>query len=46
MLQVARDNPGAQRLYHRLGFVLTEANDTHLTLHWIPGPPTAPEGAA
>lgn len=37
-LQVARDNPGAQRLYHRLGFVLIEANDTHLTLRWTATP--------
>lgn len=33
-LQVARDNLGAQRLYHRLGFALAEANDTHLSLRW------------
>jgi ribosomal protein S18 acetylase RimI-like enzyme len=37
-LQVARDNPGAQRLYHRMGFVLTKTNDTHLTLDWLPAP--------
>jgi len=40
-LQVARDNPGAQRLYHRLGFVMTAANDTHLTLRWS-SPPKEP----
>jgi ribosomal protein S18 acetylase RimI-like enzyme len=34
ILQVARDNLAAQRLYHRLGFVMTGANDTHLTLRW------------
>jgi ribosomal protein S18 acetylase RimI-like enzyme len=33
-LQVARDNLAAQRLYHRLDFVLTSANETHLTLGW------------
>ncbi len=41
-LQVARDNPGAQRLYHRLGFVLTEANDTHLSLRWSSIPAGTP----
>lgn len=46
-LQVARDNPGAQRLYHRLGFVLTAANDTHLTLAWLPTTlQEAPQGDA
>jgi ribosomal protein S18 acetylase RimI-like enzyme len=40
-LQVARDNLGAQRLYHRLGFVLTAANDTHLTLRWSSKPEPA-----
>ncbi len=44
-LQVARDNPGAQRLYHRMGFVATSANETHFTLHW-PSAPSAPAGAA
>jgi ribosomal protein S18 acetylase RimI-like enzyme len=47
ILQVARDNPAAQRLYHRQGFVLTTANDTHLTLRWPAPPPTltpTPEG--
>jgi len=38
ILQVARDNLAAQRLYHRSGFAMTGANDTHLTLCW-PGPP-------
>jgi len=37
-LQVARDNLGAQRLYHRLGFALAEANDTHLSLRWSSTP--------
>ncbi|TCS16124.1 GNAT family N-acetyltransferase [Caulobacter sp. BK020] len=31
-LQVARDNLAAQRLYHRLGFALTGADETYLTL--------------
>ena len=44
ILQVARDNPDAQRLYHRQGFALTAANDTHLTLRW-PAPPSTPAGA-
>jgi ribosomal protein S18 acetylase RimI-like enzyme len=33
-LQVARDNLAAQRLYHRLAFVATTADETHLTLTW------------
>lgn len=33
-LQVARDNLSAQRLYHRLGFVATAADETYLALHW------------
>jgi ribosomal protein S18 acetylase RimI-like enzyme len=33
-LQVALDNRGAQRLYHRLGFVAMAADETHLTLRW------------
>ncbi|MFZ0269066.1 GNAT family N-acetyltransferase [Caulobacter sp.] len=41
ILQVARDNPAAQRLYHRQGFVMTAANDTHLTLRWPAPPPTS-----
>jgi ribosomal protein S18 acetylase RimI-like enzyme len=41
-LQVSRDNLGAQRLYHRLGFVLAGANDTHLSLRWS----SIPAGAA
>lgn len=40
-LQVARDNLAAQRLYHRLGFVLAGADETHLTLFWIPTPEAA-----
>jgi len=40
-LQVDRDNPGAQRLYHRLGFVATGATETHLALRW-PAPALAP----
>ncbi len=43
-LQVARDNLGAQRLYARLGFVATAANETHFTLRW-PAPPVPPERA-
>lgn len=39
-LQVARDNLAAQRLYHRAGFALTGANDTHLTLRWPASPPS------
>jgi predicted GNAT family acetyltransferase len=39
-LQVARDNLAAQRLYHRLGFAATAADETHLTLRW-PAPPRA-----
>lgn len=35
-LQVARDNFAAQRLYHRLAFVATAANETHFTLIWRP----------
>ena len=42
-LQVDRDNLTAQRLYHRLGFVLSAANDTHLTLRW-PAPLPTPAG--
>lgn len=42
ILQVARDNLAAQRLYHRSGFVMTEANDTHLTLCWPASPPSTP----
>ncbi|KQY28975.1 GCN5 family acetyltransferase [Caulobacter sp. Root487D2Y] len=45
MLQVASDNLAAQRLYHRLGFVMTAANDTHLTLRW-PAPSSTPWSAA
>ncbi|MBO9557902.1 MAG: GNAT family N-acetyltransferase [Caulobacter sp.] len=45
-LQVARDNPGAQRLYFRLGFVLTEVNDTHLSLRWPAPSPSAPAPTA
>lgn len=45
ILQVARDNLAAQRLYHRQGFVMTEANDTHLTLR-RPAPPSTPGDAA
>ncbi|HWW27891.1 MAG TPA: GNAT family N-acetyltransferase [Caulobacter sp.] len=37
-LQVARDNLDAQRLYHRLGFALTGADETHLSLGWTPTP--------
>jgi ribosomal protein S18 acetylase RimI-like enzyme len=40
-LQVARDNLAAQRLYHRLGFALAAADETHLTLSWL-APPGAP----
>ncbi|MBO9707848.1 MAG: GNAT family N-acetyltransferase [Caulobacter sp.] len=35
-LEVARDNLDAQRLYHRLGFALAGASDTHLALRWDP----------
>lgn len=35
-LRVARDNLAAQRLYHRLAFVATAADETHLTLVWRP----------
>lgn len=35
-LQVARDNLAAQRLYHRLAFVATAADETHLALAWRP----------
>jgi ribosomal protein S18 acetylase RimI-like enzyme len=45
ILQVARDNLAAQRLYHRQGFVMTEANDTHLTLRRA-APPSTPGDAA
>lgn len=45
VLQVSRDNPAAQRLYHRQGFVMTSANDTHLTLRW-PAPPATSAGTA
>jgi ribosomal protein S18 acetylase RimI-like enzyme len=41
-LQVARDNLAAQRLYHRLGFALTTADATHLTLRRPP--PSNPTG--
>ena len=37
-LQVARDNLAAQRLYHRLAFVATAADETHLGLVWRPAP--------
>jgi ribosomal protein S18 acetylase RimI-like enzyme len=40
-LQVARDNLTAQRLYHRLGFALAAADETHLTLSWL-APPKEP----
>lgn len=41
-LQVARDNLGAQRLYHRLGFALSAADETHLSLCWLTQtPPTS-----
>lgn len=40
-LQVARDNLAAHRLYHRLGFVVTAADETHLTLRWPPPPTSA-----
>ena len=40
-LEVGRDNFDAQRLYHRLGFVLVSADDTHLSLSW-PAPSAAP----
>ncbi|CAN7245383.1 GNAT family N-acetyltransferase [Caulobacter sp. LjRoot300] len=40
-LQVARDNLAAQRLYHRLGFALAAADETHLTLSWL-APPKEP----
>jgi ribosomal protein S18 acetylase RimI-like enzyme len=33
-LQVARDNLAAQRLYHRLGFAATGADDAYLALRW------------
>jgi ribosomal protein S18 acetylase RimI-like enzyme len=41
-LQVARDNLAAQRLYHRLGCVMTAANETHLTLRWSSSPAGTP----
>ena len=34
VLQTARDNLAAQRLYQRLGFVATTANATHLSMAW------------
>lgn len=37
-LQVARDNLAAQRLYNRLAFAATAADETHLTLAWRPIP--------
>jgi ribosomal protein S18 acetylase RimI-like enzyme len=37
-LQVARDNLAAHRLYHRLGFAATAADETHLTLRWSASP--------
>lgn len=40
-LQVARDNLAAHRLYHRLGFVATAADETHLTLRWPASPKSA-----
>lgn len=42
-LQVGVDNPPAQRLYHRLGFVLESVSETHLALRW---PAPAPAGSA
>jgi ribosomal protein S18 acetylase RimI-like enzyme len=33
-LQVAQDNLAAQRLYRRLGFEMTSATETHLSLSW------------
>ncbi len=39
-LCVTLDNLPAQRLYHRLGFVLESANETHLALRW-PAPVAA-----
>jgi len=33
-LQVALDNPPAQRFYHRLGFALESVGETHLALRW------------
>jgi ribosomal protein S18 acetylase RimI-like enzyme len=44
-LQVACDNLAAQRLYHRLGFAMTAANETHLTLRWSASTPSTPAGA-
>ena len=37
-LQVARDNLAAQRLYHRLAFAATAADEAHFTLVWRPAP--------
>jgi ribosomal protein S18 acetylase RimI-like enzyme len=33
-LQVDNRNPGARRLYERLGFLATETGDAHLPMHW------------
>lgn len=33
-LHVLHANPGAQRLYARLGFVAGNASETHLEMHW------------
>lgn len=44
-LQVAHDNLAAQRLYHRLGFEATAADETHLTLRWPARQPPSPTAA-
>lgn len=44
-LHVARDNLAAQRLYHRLGFALAGADETHLTLAWPAGSASTPVAA-
>jgi len=46
-LHVARDNLAAQRLYHRLGFVATAMDETHLALRWpAPAPSSDPAKSA
>ena len=35
-LSVRRENMGARRLYERLGFITTDASDTHYAMEWRP----------
>jgi ribosomal protein S18 acetylase RimI-like enzyme len=37
VLQVSRHNPGARRLYERLGFVRSADSDPYIEMRWSPG---------